>query len=325
MKALVCTEFGPPEKLVYQDLPLRKPGATEVRVRVAAAGVNFPDVLIIQNKYQFKGTPPFAPGGEVCGTVVEVGSKVTRVKTGDRIAALTLQGGFAEECVVPEAACVNVPAAMSDAVAAGFYLAYGTVIFALRQRAQLRAGETLLVLGASGGVGLAAVQIGKLMGARVIAAASADDKLALCTREGADAVINYAQEPLKDAVKRLTGGQGADVIFDPVGGQLAQDSFSCIAWNGRHLVIGFASGTIPEVALNRLLLKNCASLGVFWGAFIQREPEAQADNVRQLHRWVEDGQLKPLVSRQYPLAQGAQALRDMMERKVAGKVVLVTG
>lgn len=323
MKAIVCKEFGPPEKLVYEDLALRAPGATEVRIKVQAAGVNFPDVLIVQNKYQFKGTPPFAPGGEVCGTVMEVGAKVTRWKVGDRVTAMTLMGGFAEECIAQAAACQPVPDSMGAAVAAGFHIVYGTVMHALKDRGNLQPGETLLVLGASGGVGMGAIQVGKIMGARVIAAASSAEKLALCREQGADEVIDYSQESLKDAVKKLTGGKGADVIFDPVGGQYAQDSFSCINWKGRHLVIGFASGPIPEIALNRLLLKGCASLGVFWGDFIRREPEANDANVQQLYRWFEEGRLKPLVSKEYPLAQGAQALRDMADRKVAGKVVIV--
>ena len=323
MKAIVCKEFGPPEKLVFDDFPSRSPGPHEVRIRVHAAGVNFPDVLIIQNKYQFKGTPPFVPGGEVCGTILEVGAKVTQWKVGDRVAALTLQGAFAEECVAPAAACWHVPDAMSSTVAAAFHLVYGTDLHALKDRGQLQPGETLLVLGASGGVGLAAVQLGKIMGARVIAAASSAEKLELCREQGAEGLIDYSKESLKDAVKKLTGGNGADVIFDPVGGQYTQDSFSCIAWKGRHLVIGFASGPIPEIALNRLLLKGCSSVGVFWGAFIQREPQVQAANVRQLYQWFEEGRLRPLVTREYPLAQGAQALRDMADRKVAGKVVLV--
>ncbi|MGQ0697077.1 MAG: NADPH:quinone oxidoreductase family protein [Panacagrimonas sp.] len=323
MKAIVCKEFGPPEKLVYEDLPLRAVGPGEVRIKVAAAGVNFPDVLMIQNKYQFRGTPPFAPGGEVCGEIVEVGPKVTQWKVGDRVAALTMSGGFAEECVAPAAVCVTVPASMSASIAAGFHLVYGTVIHALKDRGQLQPGETLLVLGASGGVGLAAVQLGKLMGAHVIAAASSADKLALCKSQGADEVVDYVNGSLKDEVRKLTRGKGADVIFDPVGGQFAQDSFSCINWKGRHLVVGFASGPIPEIALNRLLLKGAASLGVFWGDFIRREPAAQAANVQQLYQWFEEGRLKPLVSREYPLSQGAQALRDMADRKVLGKVVLV--
>lgn len=324
MKAIVCKEFGPPEKLVFEEFPSRAPGAHEVRIRVHAAGVNFPDVLVIQNKYQFKGTPPFVPGGEVCGTIVELGAKVTQWKVGDRVAALTMvAGAFAEECTVPAAACLPVPESMSASVAAGFHLVYGTVMHALKDRGQLQPGENLLVLGASGGVGLAAVQLGKIMGARVIAAASSPEKLALCHEQGADELVDYLKESLKDGVKKRTGGNGADVIFDPVGGQYAQDSFSCINWKGRHLVVGFASGAIPEIALNRLLLKGCSSVGVFWGAFIQREPQVQAENVRQLYRWFEEGRLRPLVSKEYPLAQGAQALRDMADRKVTGKVVLV--
>lgn len=324
MKAIVCKQFGPPESLVFEELPLRPPGPHEVRIRVHAAGVNFPDVLIIQNKYQFRGTPPFAPGGEVCGEIIELGDQVTRWKLGDRVAALTMSGGFAEECVCHERVCVTVPEAMSAAVAAGFHLVYGTVIHALQDRGQLQPGETLLVLGASGGVGLAAVQLGKILGARVIAAASSDEKLALCRAQGADEVINYSQTGLKEGVRQLTGGKGADVIFDPVGGQFAPDAFSCIAWKGRHLVVGFAAGQIPEIALNRLLLKGCASLGVFWGDFIRREPEHQAANVRQLYAWFADGRLKPVISREYPLSEGARALRDMADRKVTGKVVLVT-
>lgn len=323
MKALVCKEFGPPEKMVYTDLPLRAPGPGEVRIKVQAAGVNFPDVLVIENKYQFRGVPPFAPGGEVCGEIVELGPDARQWNVGDRVAALTMSGGFAEECVCAESVCLAVPASMSASIAAGFHLVYGTVMHALKDRGQVRPGETLLVLGASGGVGLAAVQLGKIMGARVIAAASSDEKLALCKAQGADATVNYSTGSLKEEVKKLTGGKGADVIFDPVGGQFAQDSFSCINWKGRHLVVGFASGPIPEIALNRLLLKGCASLGVFWGDFIRREPDAHMANVRQLYEWFESGPLKPLVSREYPLAEGAKALRDMADRKVTGKVVLV--
>jgi NADPH2:quinone reductase len=323
MKAIICTEFGLPEKLVYGDMPAPRPGANEVLIQVEAAGINFPDVLIIQDKYQFKGKPPFVPGAEVCGHIVETGAKVSQWKVGDRVAALCMQGAFAEQVTAPAVACVPVPDAMDAATAAGFHLAYGTVIYALKQRGQLKPGETLLVLGASGGVGLAAVQLGKLMGARVIAAASSAEKLAICREQGADETVDYAQESLKDAVKKLTGGQGADVIFDPVGGELAQDCFSCINWEGRYLVIGFAAGAIPEIAANRLLLKGASAVGVFWGAFVNREPQVQAGNVRQLYAWHQEGRLKPLVSRRYPLAEGAQALRDMMERKVAGKVALV--
>ena len=324
MKAIVCKEFGLPEQLAYEEFAVRKVGPSEVRIAVEGAGVNFPDVLIIQNKYQFKGTPPFVPGGEACGKIVELGAKVTRWKIGDRVTGLCMQGGFAEEAVLPADNCIPVPPGMSAAEAAGFPLVYGTVIHALKQRGELKPGETLLVLGAAGGVGLAAVQLGKIMGARVIAAASSAEKVALCKAQGADEGIDYSKEDLKEAVKKLTGGNGADVIFDPVGGELAQDCFSAINWKGRYLVIGFADGKIPEVALNRLLLKGAAAVGVFWGAFVAREPAVQAANIEQLFAWYAEGKFKPFVSKQYPLAQGAQALRDMMERKVTGKVVLVT-
>jgi NADPH2:quinone reductase len=321
---MLSKAVGGPDTLVLDELPDPRPGKGEVVIAVKACGVNFPDVLIIQNKYQFKGTPPFVPGGEACGKILEVGTKVTRWKVGDRVTGLCMQGGFAEEAVLPADNCIPSPPGMSAAEAAGFPLVYGTVIYALKQRGELKKGETLLVLGAAGGVGLAAVQLGKIMGARVIAAASSAEKVALCKAQGADEGIDYSKEDFKDAVKKLTGGQGADVIFDPVGGQLAQDCFSAINWKGRYLVIGFADGKIPEVALNRLLLKGAAAVGVFWGAFVAREPAEQAANIEQLFAWYAEGKFKPYVSKQYPLAQGAQALRDMMERKVTGKVVLVT-
>jgi NADPH2:quinone reductase len=323
MKAIVCKAFGEPEKLVYEDFPLPTLGPGDVHIRVAAAGVNFPDSLIIQNKYQFKATPPFVPGAEVAGTVIDVGAKVKHVAAGDVVAALIPVGGYAEEVVAPADAVMKLPAGFDPVIAAGFALAYGTTLHALKQRAQLKAGETLLVLGAAGGTGLSAVQLGKLMGARVIAAASSPEKLAICREQGADEVIDYSKESLKEAVKKLTKGQGADVIYDPVGGALAQDCFSAIAWNGRYLVIGFASGTIPEVALNRLLLKGASAVGVFWGAFVAREPQVNAANFAELFGWISDGRLKPYVSKQYPLADAAQALRDMLDRKVTGKVVLV--
>ena len=323
MKAIVCKEFGPPEKLVYEELPAPKRGPGEVRIKVSASGVNFPDTLIIQGKYQLKADPPFVPGAEVAGTVLEVGEKVKHVRVGDLVAALLPTGGYADEVVASGDQVMALPRGMDPAEAAAFPLVYGTTLLALKQRAQLKAGETLLVLGAAGGVGLAAVQIGKLMGARVIAAASSPEKLALCKAHGADEVIDYSKESLKESVKKLTKGQGADVIYDPVGGDLAQECFSAIAWNGRYLVIGFASGTIPQVALNRLLLKQASAVGVFWGAFVAREPKANFENFQQLFAWHGEGKLKPHVSHQYPLAQGAQALRDMLDRKVTGKVVLI--
>ena len=323
MKAIVCKTFGPPEALVLEEVATRPLGKNEVRIAVKAAGVNFPDTLIIQGKYQLKAEPPFTPGGEVAGTVVEVGEKVKHVRAGDAVAALLPTGGYAEEAVAPGDAVIPLPRGMDLNDAAGFPFVYGTTLHALKQRAQLKAGETLLVLGAAGGVGLAAVQLGKLMGARVIAAASSADKLAICKQHGADELVNYSTESLKESVKKLTKGQGADVIYDPVGGDLAQDCFSCINWNGRYLVIGFAAGKIPEVALNRLLLKGAAAVGVFWGAFVAREPKLNWENFQQLFAWYTEGKLKPHISKTYPLAQAATALRDMLERKVTGKVVLV--
>ena len=286
--------------------------------------MNFPDTLIIEGKYQLKAEPPFAPGAEVAGVVREIGARVKQVAVGDRVAAVLPVGGYAEQAIASADAVLRLPTAMSFEQAAGFPLAYGTSMHALRQRGQLKAGETLLVLGAAGGVGLTAVQIGKLMGARVIAAASSAEKLELCRQQGADEVIDYSKESLKEAVKKLTKGQGVDVIYDPVGGQLAQDCLSCIAWNGRYLIIGFASGSIPEFAVNRLLLKGAAAVGVFWGAFIAREPALSAENFQQLFAWFEQGKLQPHVSRCYPLKDAGVALRDMMERKATGKLILVS-
>jgi NADPH:quinone reductase len=323
MKAIVCKEFGPPEKLVLEEASPRGISASEVRIAVKAAGVNFPDTLIIQGKYQLKAQPPFTPGGEVAGEVLEVGDKVKHVRAGDRVAAILPTGGYAGEAVAPADTVISIPKELDFVQAAAFPFVYGTTLHALKQRAQLKAGETLLVLGAAGGVGLAAVQIGKLMGARVIAAASSPEKLELCRQHGADETVDYTKESLKESVKKQTKGQGADVIYDPVGGDLAQDCFSAINWNGRYLVIGFAAGKIPELALNRLLLKGAAAVGVFWGAFLAREPKVNWENFQQLFAWVQEGQLKPHVSHTYPLAEAPRALRDMMERKVTGKVVLV--
>ncbi|HUS24769.1 MAG TPA: NADPH:quinone oxidoreductase family protein [Candidatus Binatia bacterium] len=326
MRAVVCRTLGPPEALVVEDVKVRAPGPTEVRVAVKAAGVNFPDTLIIQGKYQFKAEPPFTPGAEVAGTVLEAGDKVKHVRAGDAVAAVVPHGGYAEEVIAPGDMVIPLPRGMDFKAAAGFPMVYGTAMHALKQRAQLKAGETLLVLGAAGGVGLAAVQLGKIMGATVIAAASSAEKLALCKEHGADHGIDYTQPGFKDAVKKLTKGQGADVIYDPVGGELTQDCFSCINWNGRFLVIGFAGKgdhDIPEIALNRLLLKGASAVGVFWGAFVMREPKINWENFQQLFAWHAEGKLKPHVSKSYPLDQAPRAMRDMLERKVTGKVVLV--
>ncbi|MDP3293248.1 MAG: NADPH:quinone oxidoreductase family protein [Nevskia sp.] len=323
MKAIVCKQLGGPETLSLEDVSLAPPGPNEVRIRIASAGVNFPDILQIAGKYQFKATPPFTPGAEVAGTVTAVGAKVGNVIVGDHVAAIVPIGGYAEEVNASADGLLKLPADFDLSIAGGFALAYGTTIHALKQRGTLKPGETLLVLGAAGGVGLAAVQIGKLMGARVIAAASSADKLAICREQGADEVIDYSSVSLKEAVKKLTKGQGADVIYDPVGGELAQDCFSAINWCGRYLVVGFAAGSIPEIAMNRLLLKGAAALGVFWGGFIVREPKVNAENFAQLFAWIADGKLKPYISKAYPLADAADAMRDMQARKVTGKIVLI--
>lgn len=322
MKAVICKELGPPEKLVVEDVAEPRMGASDVRIRVAAAGINFPDTLQIAGRYQMKLELPFTPGAEVAGTVLEVGAKVSHLKAGDAVAAMIPCGGYAEQAVAPAMVTLPLPAGMDLVVAGGFPLVYGTSLHALKQRAQLKAGETLLVLGAAGGVGLTAIQIGKLMGARVIAAASTDDKLAICREHGADDTINYRDSSLKEAVKALTKGRGADVIYDPVGDRYAADCLSSLAWNGRWLIVGFAGGEIPQIAVNRLLLKGAAAVGVFWGSFVAREPQVNLENFRQLFAWHTAGQLKSIVSHRYALADAAQALRDMLDRKITGKIVL---
>lgn len=323
VKAVVCRELGPPEKLVVEDFPVSNMSPNSVRIAVEAAGVNFPDTLIIQGLYQFKPPVPFVPGSEVAGKVVEVGERVKHVKPGDAVAAFVPHGGYAAQVVAAGEAVVPLPPGMDMRHAAGFPMIYGTSYYALNQRGLLKPGETLLVLGAAGGVGLAAVQLGKLIGARVIAAASSADKLAVCRQAGADETIDYTRESLKERVKQLTGGHGADVIYDPVGGQLAQDCLSCINWNGRYLIIGFAAGGIPEIAANRLLLKGASAVGVFWGAFVAREPHVNAANFEQLFKWYSTGELVPHVSKTYPLAEAPSALRELMERKAVGKLVLL--
>lgn len=326
MKAILCTQHGPPESLEYADADDPTPGQGEVLIGVKAAGVNFPDTLIIQGKYQFKPDMPFSPGGEVAGEVLEVGEGVSHVKPGDRAMALMTWGGYAEKAVVPGMGVVPMPPDMPFNEAAGFPLVYGTVIHALKQRGRLQEGETLLVLGAAGGVGLAAVQLGRLMGARVIAAASSQAKLDLCAEHGANELINYTEgEPLKEQVKALTDGNGADVIFDPVGGDAFDQCLSCINWDGRLLVVGFASGRIPEAAANRLLLKGCSVIGVFWGKFVQVDARTNMANFMQLIQWYNQGRFRPVISRTYPLARAADALNDMLARKATGKLVLETG
>jgi|TARA_R110000851_G_scaffold65136_3_gene147961 NADPH2:quinone reductase len=323
MKAIVCTQLGGPDQLTLQSLPDPRPGPHEVCIAVAAAGINFPDTLMIQGKYQVRPPLPFVPGAEVAGEVIEVGAEVTRFAVGDRVAALVPVGGYAAKAVASEHDCLALPDGMSLIEGGGYGLVYGTVSHALMQCANLQPGETLLVLGAAGGVGLAAVQLGKLMGARVIAAASTADKLALTRAHGADDTINYREQSLKGEVKALTQGEGANVIFDPVGGPLAIECLSAAAWGARYLVVGFAEGNIPALPANRLLLKELSAKGVAWGAFVAREPEVNAANFAQLARWYGEGKFKPVISGQYPLAEAPRALHDMLARKVTGKIVLV--
>jgi NADPH:quinone reductase len=309
---------------VIEDVPSPKAKAGEVVVSVKACGVNFPDTLIIQGKYQFKPELPFSPGGEVAGVVKEVGEGVTRVKVGDRVIAFNTWGGFAEEMVVEADRTIPMPSAMDFVTASAFVLTYGTSYHALKDRANIKAGETLLVLGASGGVGLAAVQIGKAMGARVIAAASSEEKLKICRDNGADETINYGTEDLRGRIKALTGGKGVDVVYDPVGGPYSEPALRDMAWNGRFLVVGFAAGEIPKVALNLTLLKGCSIVGVFWGSFTRNEPEHNRENNWELMAMFAAGQVKPHIHAVYPLEKAAEALNEMINKRVAGKVVLTT-
>ncbi len=322
MKAVLCKELGPPEKLVVEDVPSPRPGKGQVVVSVKAAGVNFPDTLIIQGKYQFKPEPPFSPGGEVAGVVKQLGEGVGGVKPGDRVIASSTYGGFAEEMAIEAERLVAIPEAMDYVPASAFILTYGTSYHALKDRAQLEAGETLLVLGASGGVGLAAVQLGKAMGARVIAAASSDGKLAVCKDNGADELINYGSEDLRARVKAITAGHGVDVVYDPVGGPYSEPALRDMAWNGRFLVVGFAAGEIPKVPLNLPLLKGCSIVGVFWGAFTRTEAERNRRNNEELMRLYLAGKVKPHIHATYPLERAAQALNEVLQKRVSGKVVL---
>ncbi|MBW7470626.1 NADPH:quinone oxidoreductase family protein [Marinobacter sp. M216] len=325
MKAILCKEYGPADSLVIEDVPSPEVKGRGVKVRVKAAGLNFPDTLIIEGKYQLKPSMPFSPGGEMAGEVIEVGEKVTRFKPGDRVAGLTGYGAFAEEVVVPEQNLLPIPDSMSDEKAAAFTMVYGTSYYALKQRANLQPGESLLVLGASGGVGLATVELGKAMGARVIAAASSAEKLAIAKDAGADELINYSEEPLKEAVKNLTKGKGVDVIYDPVGGDFTEQALRAMGWNGRHLIIGFAAGEIPKVPANLTLLKGCSVVGVFWGSFTQREPEASAQNMMELMKLYAEGKIDPKISEVFEFDDYAKALGALTERRATGKVVLKVG
>jgi NADPH:quinone reductase len=325
MKAVLCRAFGPPENLVYSDVDAPVAGAGQVVISVRACGVSFPDTLIVQGKYQVKPPLPFSPGSEVAGIVKGVGAGVSSVKAGDRVSAFITWGGFAEEVVADEHALTLLPDAMDFAAASLLTMNYGTAYYALKDRSQLQAGETLLVLGAAGGVGSAAVELGKAMGAHVIAAASSDEKLAVCTRHGADATINYSNESVKERAKELSGGKGVDVVFDPVGDKYSEEALRAIAWQGRYLVIGFAAGDIPRIPLNLTLLKGCSIVGVFWGSFAQREPTRNLANIQDIYNWYLEGKVQPEIAALYPLERAVDALNEIIMRQVKGKVILQIG
>ena len=325
MKAIRCKVHGLPETLVLEETPLPKLESGEVIVKVMACGVNFPDVLIIQNKYQFKPELPFSPGGEVSGEIIAVGEKVKHLKIGDRVVALCGWGGFAEQVVVNANRVFPIPGGMDFVNAACTLYTYGTSYHALKDRAQLRAGETLLVLGAAGGVGLAAVELGKVMGATVIAAASTAEKLAVCKEKGADHLINYTQEDLRARIKEITQEKGVDVVYDPVGGMWADAALRSMAWKGRYLVVGFTTGEIPQFPANLPLLKGCSIVGVFWGNFAEREPQKSMQNFGELLAWIKSGKIKQHIHKIYSLEEAPAALQDLMDRKVRGKAVIKVG
>lgn len=322
MRAIVCRAFSSPEKLVLEEIASPEPNEKEVIVAVNACSLNFPDTLIVQGKYQFRPPLPFTPGSDIAGVIKSVGSKVKHLSVGQEVMGFVPYGGFAEEVVAPSATIFPKPSFLEDGIAASFLLAYGTSYHALKNRAQLQAGETLVVLGASGGVGLAAVEIGKQMGAKVIACASTDEKLALCKNHGADEGINYLTEDLKERIKILTDGKGANVIYDAVGDAFSEPALRAIAWEGRFLVVGFAAGEIPKIPLNLTLLKGCQIVGVFWGSWATQFPQDNMQNTMELLQWLSEGKLRPYIQKRYPLADAPQAMIDMMQRKVMGKVII---
>lgn len=325
MRAVRCYELEGPSGVRVDDVPDPTPGSGEVSIDVKAAGINFPDVLLSYGKYQFKPAPPFILGGEAAGVVSAVGAGVTSVSVGDRVATWMIHGAFAEKISVPELAVVKLPDAVSFETGAATLLTYATTYHALVDRAALQKGETLLVLGAAGGVGTAAVELGSLLGARVIAAASTDEKVAFCKQRGAAEGICYGHEDLKERAKALTNGAGVDVVYDPVGGTLSEAALRSIAWEGRFLVVGFASGDIPKIPLNLTLLKGCQIVGVFWGSFAMRNPEGNRAHGEQLFRWVSEGKLDPHVDTVFPFERAGEALRKMEKRAVMGKLILVPG
>ena len=322
MRAALCKEYGTPPKLIVDDVDAPSLGEGQVRVDVYACGINFADVLIVQGKYQAKPQLPFVPGGEVSGVVSEISPEVTSLKVGDRVLAMVSQGGFAEEVVIQAERALKIPETMDFKTGASFAVTYGTSHLALDHRAHLTSGETLLVLGASGGVGLTAVEIGKVMGATVIGAASTDEKLQVVKDHGADYLINYSEQDLRDQVKSLVGG--VDVVYDPVGGDPFLQALRCMNWEGRIIVIGFASGTIQKIPANYLLLKNCSAIGAYWGPYNERKPEVLLKSLNTLISWFEEDKLAPHISASFSLGEADQALALLYERKATGKVVLET-
>ncbi|HSW15992.1 MAG TPA: NADPH:quinone oxidoreductase family protein [Ramlibacter sp.] len=327
MHAWLCENPIGVDALTWKELPTPAPKAGEVLVRIEAASLNFPDLLIVQNKYQMKPALPFVPGSEYAGVVEAIGDGVTHLKVGQGVACLAGTGGFGSHAIAPAALCMPLPAGFPAVDAAAFIMIYATSHHALIDRGQLKAGETVLVLGAAGGVGTAAIQIAKAVGARVIAAASTDEKCALCRKIGADDVINYGRDAtpgaLREAIKAATGGKGPDVIYDPVGGEFAEPAFRSIAWRGRYLIVGFASGPIPSLPLNLALLKGASLVGVFWGDFARREPKANAAMMTELASWYAQGKVKPVIDRTLPMADLKNAYALMGSRSVKGKLVMV--
>ncbi|WP_417460944.1 NADPH:quinone oxidoreductase family protein [Kordiimonas sp.] len=322
MKAVRCHALGSHEKLVVEDIAVPTPGKGEVLIDVKAGGLNFPDILMVAGKYQFQPDLPFTPGGEGAGIVEALGEGVTNVKVGDRVIFFNQTGAFAEKIAAPALTLVPMPDKMPFEVAAGFTITYATSYHALKQRAAIQSGETLLVLGAAGGVGLATVELGKAMGAEVIAAASSDEKLEVCKKTGADHLINYSNEDLKARVKEITGGKGVDVIYDPVGGDYTEIALRTMAAGGRHLVIGFAAGDIPRPPLNLCLLKQCSIVGVFWGNWARANPKIQVQNTMEMFKMFDKGTIDPLVNDVFGLEDVVEAFACLSERRAKGKVIL---
>ena len=322
MKALLCTRYGTPDDLEIADIADPSPAPGEAVVRIKAAALNFFDTLIIAGKYQFKPAPPFSPAAEFAGTVESVGAGVASVKTGERVIGYITYGAARERVAIAADKLIRIPDRLDFDRAAGICITYGTTLHALKDRAKLKSGETLAVLGASGGVGLAAIELGKIMGARVIACASSDEKLAFARKHGADEVINYSSDDLKEALRRVTGGRGADVIYDPVGGPYTEPALRSISWQGRFLVVGFAAGEIPKLPFNLVLLKGCDVLGVFWGPWIERDPQGHRANTEQLLAWCAEVKLSSHVHAVYSLEQAPAALKAIAARQVMGKIIL---